>query len=184
VRHSFNIIVAMLSMAAGAWQGTTAQTEQPGSTTGQHQSTNAPRQLTLRGCVRKGPAPGSFVLISAEPASDGAVEPAPPSAATLTAENADSAAPVGGKANARMLTYEIISGKPDVDLTEAVGQHVEAQGVPERTAPGATADDSPTAAAAAADSPSAHAPTGTSGQKPGRSRVRVSAIRTVGGPCE
>jgi hypothetical protein len=184
VRHSFNIVVAMLSMAAGAWQGTTAQTEQPGSTASEHQIGKAPRPLTLRGCVQKGQAAGSFVLISAEPAGDAALEPVAPSAAASPAESADATAPAAGKATARKATYEIISGKADVDLTEAVGRHVEAQGIPERTAPGATADDSPSAAAAAADSPSADSPAGTSGQKPGRSRVRVTALRTIGGPCE
>src|SRR5919112_5957361 len=65
VRHSLNIIVAIISMAAGAWHGTTAQTGQPGPTRRAVRA-NADA-LTLRGCVQKGSVPGQFVLLAPAP---------------------------------------------------------------------------------------------------------------------
>ena len=62
MRHSLNIVVAMLSMAAGAWQGTTAQTEQPRSLADAPAAHGSAAPVTLRGCLQKGQAPGTFLL--------------------------------------------------------------------------------------------------------------------------
>jgi hypothetical protein len=180
VRHSLNIIVAMLSMAAGAWQGTTAQTEQSGSPAGYEQSRKASTGATLRGCVQRGQAPGSFLLSASAHEEQTGLDPG---SAAQPREHG-SAASVAGLPEAPTITYELVAGGPEVDLAAFVGKHVEAQGTPERTAHGATADDSPAAAAAAADSPSGKSPAGSKRTTSQRSRVRITAIRPVSGPCE
>jgi hypothetical protein len=62
VRHRVNIVVAVLSMAAGAWQGTTAQREQPGLLADQPRRKEASARLAHRGCLQNWPAPATFVL--------------------------------------------------------------------------------------------------------------------------
>jgi hypothetical protein len=62
VRHRVNIVVAVLSMAAGAWQGTTAQREQPGLLADQPPRKEASARLAHRGCLQNWPAPATFVL--------------------------------------------------------------------------------------------------------------------------
>ena len=62
MRHRVNIVVAMLSMAAGAWQGTPAQTEQPRSLADLPPRAEAFPSLTHYECQRKGQPPGTFVL--------------------------------------------------------------------------------------------------------------------------
>jgi hypothetical protein len=181
VRHSLNIIVAMLSMAAGAWQGTTAHTEQP-APAARHEQSSTARQVTLNGCVHKGQAPGTFLLTAADP--EAGVAPASAPAAPQPDAASASDASASTTPAAQMVTYELVSGRPDVDLATLVGKRVEARGTPERTAPGATADDSPTAAAADADTPSAHSPAGTSGHTAQRTRVRITTVRSVAGACE
>jgi hypothetical protein len=176
VRHSLNIVVAMLSMAAGAWQGTTAQTEQPGSA----QGTAAASPLTLRGCVQKGQAAGTFLLVMTPSSAEPGLDPAP--AAQSHLDGSTAAVPTS-RAVAQPIAYELVAGKPDLDLTTMIGKRVDAQGTPERTARGASADDSPSAAEAAADGPTASR-VGTAGHTSQRSRVRVTAIRPVSGSCE
>jgi hypothetical protein len=181
VRHSLNIIVALLSMAAGAWQGTTAQNES-GPATRQEQGRKAAAPVTLRGCVRRGATAGAFLLMGAVsvPGAESTASAArPQSDDRLTAPSTAAAA-----GTATTMTYELVAATPDLDLATFVGRRVETQGSPERTAPGATADDSPTASAAAADSPGAASPAGTSGQGAPRSRVRVTTIHAVAGTCE
>ena len=182
MRHSLNIIVAMLSMAAGAWQGTTAQTDQPASPARQEQSRKTPAQVTLVGCVLKGLLPGTFLLTTASAVAQISLEPA--SAPAARPQDGDAMADEGETPAPRTVSYELIADKPDVNLAAAVGTRVEAQGAPERTARGATVEDGPAAASAAADSPASTSPAGTSGQLSQRSRVRVTAIRPLGGPCE
>ena len=180
MRHSLNIVVAMLSMAAGAWQGTTAQTEQPRSAS-QSQSTAAASPLTLRGCVQKGQAAGTFLLVMAASAAEPGLDPASAPAAQTNHPDGSAAVPTS-EAAGQTISYELVAGKPDVDLSTLIGKRVEAQGTPERTARGASADDSPSAAEAAADSPTATV--GTAGHTSQRSRVRVAAIRPLSGSCE
>jgi hypothetical protein len=196
VRHRVNIVVAVLSMAAGAWQGTPAQTEQPGLLAEQGPRAKSSSPVTLRGCLQKGQAAGTFLLVTPDPLTESGVDPALPPAAgpqDRVASDASSAVP----ATARTVAYELVAGTSDVDLASLVGKRVEVQGAPERTARGATADDSPAAEAAAADTPSADTPTGvtprgtsgttsaaTAGTPSQRSRVRLTTIRPVGGTCK
>jgi hypothetical protein len=195
MRHGVNIVVAVLSMAAGAWQGTTAQTEQPGLVADQGPRAKSSSPVTLRGCLQKGQAAGTFLLITPGPLMERGVDAASPPAARpqdRVASDASSAVP----GPARTVAYELVAGTADVGLAALVGKRVEAHGTPERTARGATADDSPAAEEAAADTPSADTttagtPTGTSGTTsagtPGttsqRARVRLTTIRPVGGTC-
>jgi hypothetical protein len=183
VRHSLNIIVAMLSMAAGAWQGTTAQTESSRPATRQDQVRKAAAPVTLRGCLRRGATAGAFLLkggTSTLAADSTASATRPPSADGLSAPSTEPAV----ADTATTMTYELVAATPDLDLAAFVGRRVETQGSPERTASGATADDSPTVSATAADSPSTTSPAGTSGQVAQRSRVRVTTIHAVDGACE
>jgi len=170
----------MLSMAAGAWQGTTAQTEQPRSAS-QAQSAAAESPVTLRGCVQKGQAAGTFLLVMAASAAEPGLDPASAPAAQTHSHDGSAAVPTS-EAAVQTISYELVAGKPDVDLSTLIGKRVEAQGTPERTALGASADDSPSAAEAAADSPTATV--GTAGHTSQRSRVRVAAIRPLSGSCE
>jgi hypothetical protein len=62
VRQRVNIVVAMLSMAAGAWQGTQPQTEQPRSVADLARRTEASPSLTRYECQQKGQPPATFVL--------------------------------------------------------------------------------------------------------------------------
>jgi hypothetical protein len=167
----------MLSMAAGAWQGTTAQTEPAGSAS--EHSNKGSQQLTLRGCVHKGYAAGSYVLVTRGAAiDDTGLEPgAAPAQDGVDAPRAPRAAP-------RAIGYELVAGQPEMDLAALVGKRVVAQGTPERTAPGATSVDGPGPAATIADSPADETPVGTSGETPQRSRVRITTIRPVAGSCE
>lgn len=184
MRHSVNIVVALLSMAAGAWTGTTAQTEQPGLLAEQGPRAESPSSVTLRGCLQKGQAAGTFLLVTPRALTEASAEAALPPAARPQ-DRASSDASTAVAATARTVSYELVAGKSDVDLASLVGKRVEVQGTPELTAPGATADDSPAAEAAAADTPSADrttdgVSTSTSGSASGnsqRSRVRLSTIR-------
>ena len=190
MRHSVNIVVALLSMAAGAWTGTTAQTEQPGLLAEQGPRAESPSSVTLRGCLQKGQAAGTFLLVTPRALTEASAEAALPPAARPQ-DRASSDASTAVAATARTVSYELVAGKSDVDLASLVGKRVEVQGTPELTAPGATADDSPAAEAAAADTPSADrttdgVSTSTSGSASGnsqRSRVRLSTIRPLGGTC-
>jgi hypothetical protein len=171
----------MLSMAAGAWQGTTAQTEQPGPAS-HSGSAVAASAVTVRGCLQKGQAAGTFLLVTAADPAEAALDPASSPAAPAHPDDAAPAVPTG-KAALQQIAYELVAGKPDLDLPGLIGRRVEAQGTPERTERGASADDGPSAAASAADSPTA-APSGTSGQTSQRSRLRVTRVRAVGGSCD
>jgi len=171
----------MLSMAAGAWHGTTAQTEPPRSVS-HAGSAAAVSPVTLRGCLQKGQATGTFLLTTTASAAEAGLDPASAPAAQAHPDGSAAAVPTS-KAAVQTIAYELVAGKPDVDLASLIGKRVEAQGTPERTARGASADDSPSAAAAAADSPTA-APAGTAGLTSQRSRVRVTTIRPVSGSCE
>src|SRR5215217_1799709 len=125
VRHSLNIIVAMLSMAAGAWQGTTAHTEQP-APAARHEQSSTARQVTLSGCVHKGQAPGTFLLTGPEAGVAPASAPAAPQGDAAVASDASASTTPA----ARTVTYELVSGRPDVDLATLVGKRVEARGTP------------------------------------------------------
>jgi hypothetical protein len=181
MRHSFNIVVALLSMAAGAWQGTTAHSEQPGPTAHGSAAGRTPKQIVLHGCVEKGVAPGTYLLVTPEPVTernpDGALLPGAPPQPEDGTSPARADSPGALKA-----AYEIVSGTPAVDVARLVGKRVEVRGAPEQTAPGAS--DSPEAAAAAADAPSDGPLTDTSGRTPQRLRVRITSLGPVAGPCE
>jgi hypothetical protein len=176
-------------MAAGAWQGTTAQTEQPPLLAEQGPRAESQSPVTLRGCLQKGQAPGTFVLTVRDPFTEAGVDPASPAVARPQEQVASDA--TGAPATVPPFSYEVVAGNSDVDLASLVGKRVVVQGTPERTARGATADDSPAAEAASADTPSTDgaAPvlsTGTSSTPIGtsqRSRVRLTTIRHVGGTC-
>jgi len=184
----------MVSMAAGAWQGNTrAQSEELRSDARAQSAT--PHQITLRGCIQKGQAPRSFFLVTREPMNEPGLEPAFPSVQTAPPEPAHD--PKSGNGNGPGVSYELVSAKPEIDLGTVVGKRVEAHGIPERTAPGATADDSPTAVASISDTPSAQSPTSAAEAQPdaspstsdgtrasGRSRVRITAVRTIAGSCD
>jgi hypothetical protein len=187
----------MLSMAAGAWQGTTAQSEQPGSSSTLAQGGST--QLTLRGCVQKGQAAGTYLLITPDPLTETGLDPAsisgaPPKGAASSQASSTPGRPASAAIPSPVsetVTYELVAAGPAVDLASLVGKRVTARGTPERTAKGATADDGPAAAAAAADTPSGNPPgVGTTGAharsaaSPQRSRVRVTAIEPDGGPCQ
>jgi hypothetical protein len=170
-------------MAAGAWQGTTAHSEQPASAAHQPGSgTRAPLVL-LRGCVEKGAAPGTFLLVTHDPLPERELDPALPPAAQTQPQagnrTVSTRAPRATKA-----AYEIVSGAPGVDLARLVGKQVEAHGSAERTAPGATANDGPQAAADATDTPSTRPPAGTGAATAQRVRVRITSVGHVAGPCE
>ena len=81
MRHSVNIVVALLSMAAGAWTGTTAQTEQPGLLAEQGPRAESPSSVTLRGCLQKGQAAGTFLLVTPRALTEASAEAALPPAA-------------------------------------------------------------------------------------------------------
>jgi hypothetical protein len=195
--RSLTIVVAMVSMAAGAWQGNTrAQSEEPRSDA----QSATPRQITLRGCVQKGQAPRSFFLVTREPVNEPGLEPASPSVQTAPLEPAHD--PKTGNGNGPGVNYELVSAKPEIDLATVVGKRVEARGIPERTAPGATADDSvtaddsPTAVASISDTTSAQSPTSAAEAQPdassapvgtrasSRSRVRITEVRAIAGSCD
>jgi hypothetical protein len=183
MRHSLTIVVALLSMAAGAWQGTTAHSEQPAPAARQPASATPAAPVLLRGCVEKGASPGTFLLVTPDPLPERELEPAPHPAAQKQpkagSRTVSTRAPRATKA-----AYEIVSGAPGVDLARLVGKQVEAHGTAERTAPGATASDSPQAVAAAADTPAARPLAGTAGGTPQRVRVRITSVGRVAGPCE
>jgi hypothetical protein len=183
MRHSLNIVVALLSMAAGAWQGTTAHSEQPGPTARRPAPATPATPVVLRGCVEKGAAPGTFLLVTRDPMPEPGLEPASAPASRAQPQGGRGQASTGAP-RATKAAYEVVSGAPGIDLARLVGKRVEAHGTPERTAPGATASDSPEAAAAAADTPTGRPPAGTTGQTPQRLRVRITFVGPVAGPCE
>jgi hypothetical protein len=122
------------------------------------------------------------VLIAPGPLAETGVDPAAPAVARPQ-DRPSSEDWEAVPTTAPTTTYELVTGKSELDLASLVGKRVEAHGTPERTARGATADDSPTAVAAAADSPGSTMATGTSGTMSGRSRVRLTAVRLVSGTC-
>jgi hypothetical protein len=182
MRHSLNIVVALLSMAAGAWQGTTAHSEQPAPAARRTVSGTPAAVVLLRGCVEKGAAPGTFLLVTPEPLPEQEIDPALHPAAQKEPQAGNRTVSTRPP-RATKAAYEIVSGAPGVDLARLVGKQVEAHGTAERTAPGATASDSPQAAAAAADTP-ARPPAGTTGGTPQRVRVRITSVGRVAGPCQ
>ena len=177
MRHSLNIVVALLSMAAGAWQGTTAHSEQPAPPARRTASGTPSALVLLRGCVEKGAAPGTFLLVTPDPLPERELDPAlhPAEQPQAGHRTVSTRAPRATKA-----AYEIVAGAPGLDLARLVGKQVEAHGTAERTAPGATASES---AAAAADTPAAHPPAAETGTPP-RVRVRITSVGHVAGPCE
>lgn len=183
MRHSLTILIAMLSMAAGAWQGTRAHSDQPRSSTAYDHARNAPAQLTLRGCMQNGEAPGTVLLIARDPGAMTALGPASAGLQRTEDIGASPAAASPTIGGAEPIAYEVVPGTPELNLPALVGRRVDIQGIPEHTARGATADDSPAAAMAADDSPSVDTPARTSGQRSQRSRVRVTAVRAIGGSC-
>ena len=183
MRHSLNIVVALLSMAAGAWQGTTAHSEQPAPSARRPVSGTPAALVLLRGCVEKGTAPGTFLLVTPDPLPERELDPALHPAAQQQPKAGNRTVSTR-PAHATKAAYEIVSGAPGVDLARLVAKQVEAHGTAERTAPGATASDSPQVTAAAADTPATRPSAETSGDTPQRVRVRITSVGRVAGPCE
>jgi hypothetical protein len=181
MRHSLTIVVALLSMAAGAWRGTTAHSVQSAPAPRSPAGTPA-APILLRGCVEKGGAPGTFLLVTPDPLPERelhlASHPGDRSQPQAGSRTVSTGAPRATKA-----AYEVVSGAPGLDLARLVGKRVEAHGHLERTSPGATADDAPQAAAATADSP-ARLPARTTGSPPQRVRVRITSVGPLSEPCE
>ena len=105
MRHSVNIVVALLSMAAGAWTGTTAQTEQPGLLAEQGPRAESPSSVTLRGCLQKGQAAGTFLLVTPRALTEASAEAAlPPAARPQDRASSDASTAVAATARAGLGT--------------------------------------------------------------------------------